>query len=349
MSIHSITASSRLYPSESSMPGSPRVCLTNGRMVVPQHYLQFHQTVGSLEALIQDIDCLPLMPIFASEDKYGMFVQVGMVGRENYDRSNSIRPQKLVYGRKWRIDHDTPTSEVIQTVFLAIKKACEHEVRELLTLKEATTGKVSTPFSTHHDLPLMSSNQDLINNKPSSTYRLGDIEHMLGSILFEQRKIIIDHVWSHPKKADHIIIDLRLGQAPLARQQEKDILEFDHFECSLMLSSFNPIHFLHALMDEFIRYSDHIVAESFRYQDFLRFSKDNDPHAIAALSIATRPYKRDMKDEAFANTFKQLNDATDALRAPHLGSGALADKNRRIISQVKHLTGHMPKGFTPYL
>ena len=104
------------------MPQAPSVLLPNGNKVVPQHYLQFKQTLLSLREIINHIDEVPSTPIFADEDEQGMYIQVGLIGRENYDRGQYSRPHKLVYGRKWRIDSDTPTSEIIQTAFLAIKK-----------------------------------------------------------------------------------------------------------------------------------------------------------------------------------------------------------------------------------
>ncbi|HEX5360673.1 MAG TPA: hypothetical protein VFW49_06230, partial [Fluviicoccus sp.] len=123
-----------LQPGETPMPQAPAVTLPNGAVAIPQHYLQYRQTADTVRALLADIDFDPHTLLFAAQDANGLYLQAGLVGRENYERGNTLRPRKLVYGRKWRIDADTPTSEVIQTAFLAISKAREHEVRELLTL-----------------------------------------------------------------------------------------------------------------------------------------------------------------------------------------------------------------------
>lgn len=72
-----------------------------------------------------------------------MYVQIGLIGRENYERGPAVRRRKLVYGRKWRLDADTPSSEILQTMYLAIQKAREHEVRELLTVYDAHSGATS--------------------------------------------------------------------------------------------------------------------------------------------------------------------------------------------------------------
>lgn len=322
------------------MPQAPSVLLSNFNRVVPQHYLQFEQTLLSLREIINDIEALPLTPIFADQDEQGMYIQVGLIGRENYDRGQESRPRKLVYGRKWRIDSNTPTSEIIQTAFLAVKKAREHEMRELLTLKDKRTGKISAPFSTHQDLPLMANNRDLLEGSNIETETdLSAIENILTSIRFGEREIyVVDSLIRKQK----ILLDFRLGSAPFARQHEGDLQEFDDWTFSLLIESFNPSHFLYALMDKFIAQSDAMVAEAFSYKGFKRFSRDNDPARIASLSIALRPYGRDMGNNEFTSGFRELNYQTDASRVPHLGEGALAEKNRHIIMSVTGLLGHMP-------
>ncbi len=322
------------------MPQAPSVLLPNGNRVVPQHYLQFAQTLLSLREIINDIEALPLTPIFADEDEQGMYIQVGLIGRENYDRGQYSRPHKLVYGRKWRIDSNTPTSEIIQTVFLAIKKAREHEMRELLTLKDIRTEKISAPFSTHQDSPLMANNRDLLeSNNIENEADISAIQQILKSIRFGEREIYLVDALIREK---NIILDFRIGSAPLARQHEGDLKEFDGWEFSLLIESFNPSHFLYALMEKFIGQSDFWVAEQFSYKGFKRFSRDNSPAKIASLSIASRPYERDMDNNEFAPRFRELNYLTDAGRVPRLGQGALAQKNRDIISSVPNLLGHMP-------
>lgn len=340
MTVHYLKPHQACSCCEAEMPQAPSVLLSNGNRVVPQHYLQFEQTLLSLREIINDIDGLPLTPIFADQDEQGMYIQVGLIGRENYDRGQQIRPSKLVYGRKWRIDSNTPTSEIIQTAFLAVKKAREHEMRELLTLKDKRTGKISAPFSTHQDLPLMANNCDLLEGSNIDTETdLRAIENILKSIRFGEREIyLVDSLL----RKQNILLDLRLGSAPLARQREGDLQEFDGWIFSLLIESFNPSHFLYALMDKLIAQSDAMVAEAFSYKGFTRFSRDNHPAAIASLSIALRPYERDMAKQDFASHFRELNYQTDASRVPRMGGGALAEKNRNIILSVPNLLGHMP-------
>lgn len=325
---------------EEEMPKAPSVVLPNGTRVVPQHYLQFEQSLLSIREIINDIEVGPLTPIFVDEDTQGMYIQVGLIGRENYDRGQDIRPSKLVYGRKWRIDSNTPSSEIVQTAFLAVKKAREHEMRELLTLKDAQSGKISAPFSTHQDLPVMANNRDLLDvGGVAVAADLSTIKEVLAYVRFGEREI---HLVDSVVRQQHILLDFALGAAPLARQREKDLQEFNDWTFSIIIESFNPSHFLYALMDKFIAHSDLMIAEAFSYKGFKRFSRNNDPRQIASLSIALRPYERDMAKEEFAPRFRELNYQTDASRVPSLGEGPLAEKNRAIIFSVDNLLGHLP-------
>ena len=69
------------------------------------------------------------------------------------------------------------------------------------------------------------------------------------------------------------------------------------------------------------------------------------PRLLARLSIASRPYRRDQGNTHFYSGFQRANYDTDAGRAPHLGTGALAQRNRRLIEAHPMLQGHMPRGF----
>jgi hypothetical protein len=281
--------SATLAAGEVAMPHAPRVELPNGTSCIPQHYLSYQQTPQTISAIVADMHFDNHTPLFASADDHGMYLQVGMVGRENYDRSHVVRPQKLVYGRKWRIDADTPTSEIIQTAFLAIKKAREHEVRELLTIRDNASGKVSTPFSSHLDLPLMARNTDLVAapdthaQVPHTTRIANFLEH----VRFGQRQIAVQDVILRPHGVT--LVDLKLGTLPLARQAEGDLPEFNDLQFTVLLKTVNQSELLHEIIAAMVAHSDRQVDERFTYQGFARFSRTNAPLRIAQLSIATRP------------------------------------------------------------
>jgi hypothetical protein len=335
-----------LQPGEVPMPFAPTVELSNGKVYIPQHYLQYQQTPETISELLASIEFENNILLFAGEDHRGMYIQVGMVGRENYDRTHVVRAQKLVYGRKWRIDSDAPTSEVIQTAFLAIKKAREHEVRELLTVREPVSGKTSAPFSSHIDLPLMAGNSELVTSEAeeNNLTRPINLKSFVSGIRFGQREVqITDTLF---RRNGTTIVDLRLGAAPIARQAEGDLTEYENLEFSIQLNRVGRAEFLYELMAELIKISDRHVEENFTYKGFARFSRQVDPIRIAQLSIETRPYARDSANVKFDKVFKAMNYSVDASRAPSIGEGKLAEKNQNIIENLgSSLLGHMPKKY----
>jgi hypothetical protein len=353
MTIHILRSAStrdtpleRRLDGEEPMPHAPSVELPNGRACIPQHYLLYRQTSQTIAALVADIHFDEHTLLFAGADAQGMYVQVGLIGRENYDHSRRERPQKLVYGRKWRIDPDTPTSEVVQTTFLAIKKAREHEVRELLTLEDPESGRMSAPFSSHLDLPLMAHNTELIVQAAESAHSVPqeNILSALDCVRFGLRKIYVEQVIHRPNGAT--LVDLKLGALPLAREIEGDLSEFNAFRFSVHLNVWSRSELLYEVMAAMVLRSDRYVEENFSYKGFARFSRNNDPLRIAQLSIATRPNARDAANAQFIPIFKAMNYQVDASRAPALGVGPLAEKNRSLIAaHGPQLAGHMPAGY----
>ena len=347
MTIHHLpqlqhTALTQLVQGESAMANAPCVSLANGYRFIPQHYLRYQHTAESIQQIISEIDYADNVLLFAAADITGMYVQVGLIGRENYDREHHVRPQKLVYGRKWRINSDTPTSEIIQTAFLAIKKAKEHEVRELLTLVDKASSKVSTPFSNHLDLPLMTKNKDFLQSRQLKTSELNVrlVAEFLEGVTFGERQIVVDLV--ELRRQSQYLVDVSLGELPLARQAEGHKDEFEGATFTLILSDASRAALLYALMDALIAHSDNHVESHFRYQGYQRFSRNNDPEKIAALSIASRPYARDSLNTLFNTGFKKSNYDTDAARVPDIGVGQLAAKNIARIAAFMDLQGHMP-------
>lgn len=348
MTIHHLPHHIDLAPlvqGETAMPYAPHVVLANGHRFIPQHYLRYQHTAQSIQQIVSDIDYADNVLLFAAEDGNGLYIQVGLIGRENYDRGHQVRPQKLVYGRKWQINSDTPSSEIIQTAFLAIKKAKEHEVREWLTLVDISTAKISTPFSNHLDLALMTNNQDLLQSKQlkTSVLNIGLVAEYLEGVAFGERKIEVSLV--EQRRQSQYLVDVSLGKLSLARQAEGYNDEFEGAEFTLILSNTTRAAFLYALMDALIAHSDIHVENYFRYQGYRRFSRDNDPEKIAALSIASRPYVRDTRNKLFSTGFQQSNYEVDASRVPHLGTGKLAQKNIMALAAFDNIQGHLPNGY----
>ncbi|MCS0609355.1 hypothetical protein NX773_14385 [Massilia solisilvae] len=326
-----------INPGETPMPLAPRVELTNGKSCIPQHYLQYEQTVESISAVLNDIEAVDDILLFCGEDDFGLYLQAGSVGHDNFKRKGDAGNRRIVYGRRWRIDTYIPTSEVIQTAFLAIKKACEHEVRELLTIHDLDAGRTGTPFSTHLDLPLMARFPSLVMRESGSANQ-PLLETWLHGVRFNGRDIRIDDVAIH--RNGNLVVDLAFAESssPRARQG------FDHLPMTIVLHELTQASVVHEIMDALIRHSDRLVDEQFRYRGFARFSRDIDPVRLAQMSVSTR--NASLRDEQFERVRTALNYDTDTRRVPSLGAGMLAHRNRQALLQESGLGGHMPIGFT---
>lgn len=326
-------ARASLNSGETPMPMAPSVELPNGRHWIPQQYLTYEQTEETLSTILSDIESVSDTLLFSGRDENGLYLQVGTLGPDNYKRKHDSKKRRLVYGRKWRIEAYAPTSEVIQTAFLAVKKACEHDVRELFTITDGTTGRTGTPFSTHIDLPLIANFPELVMHDETAEAGRRIAERLAG-IRFDRRMFVVED--KLVRKDGSLIIDLRLDDAatPSARQGLTDV------SVTLVLQRLDTAALLHELMDALVRRSDRLVDEHFLYRGVARFSRTLSPHRIASLSVHTRRLAQ--QDEQFANVRDQLNYETDARRAPVLGNDRLAHKNRQMISRETDLDGHMP-------
>lgn len=344
MNLHTIAAvaQQQTRPARETMPHAPRVQLQDGSFVVPQHYMQYAQTPESISDLLARIEFDANTLLFCGQDASSMYLQVGLIGRENYERGNVIRPHKLVYGRRWRIDADTPDAEIVQTALLAIKKAREHEVRELLTLRPEGYQSMSAALSNHQDLAVLQTQQQFLNASYTAAHSHKDvvtlIEETLARMQFGQRPIRLIELQA--STTGGYIAHLQLGMAPLARHHEGDLAEFEQLALSVMITNVDEL--VYVLMDALIRHSDRHVEEHFLFDGFARFSRRINPFNIASLSLQTRPYARDMKDARFDQAFRHRNYEVDASRAARLGGHALGQKNRHKIQAFAPLQGHLP-------
>ena len=320
---------------ETPMPLAPCIELDNGKRCIPQHYLQFRQTVATVSEVLHDIDAVEDVLLFAGHDEGGLYMQVGTIGPDNYDRSLHGKEQRIVYGRKWRIETYTPTSEVIQTALLAIKKACEHEVRELLTVRDTATGKHGTPFSTHGDAPLMARYPELVT--PSAHEDMQQFEQWLDGVCFAGRRLVISDVVV--RRNGSIVLDLALGEI-VNTQHAHERYRYDQLVLTMAMRAWDQATLLHEIMNALIQHSDRYIDEQFRYRGFARFSQQLSPQLLTQLSIATRT--RGLPHKAFEPVRKRINFEVDTKRTPSLGDGKLAEKNRRLLDRYGPLGGHMP-------
>ena len=327
-----------LLAGETPINDAPSVELINGEYCIPQHYLQFSHTRESVEQLVLNITYSDRYPIFVDEDLGGIYIQVGIIGVDNYETTQPKRKSKVIYGRKWRVESQLPTSEVIQTVFLAIKKAREHEVRELFRVR--CQGAVTTPFNNHHDLPLMANHAELFIT-PDVVHNNASVKNELiqwfSDVTYDRCCISLKNL--EQRKNGQWLIDFNIEPSELTSLPELKliaetlILEKGSLTC-------NELYY--QLMDFFMHLSNRHVDEHFAYQEFTRFSRNNSILTIAEISIILRKKSLEESNRVFLSNMNQANYQTDKTRVPKLYKGKLAEKNKSSFRRYAPLEGILP-------
>lgn len=332
-----------LLAGEKALDDAPKAKLADGRFCIPQHYLSYQHTLQSVEQILLDIDCDPRYPIFASQESSNaddsIYIQVGIIGVDNYKEKQN-QQEKIVYGRKWRVEPQLPTSEIIQTVFLALKKAREHEIRELFRLEYQD--KKTTPFNNHHDLPLLTNSRARLQSPPACASSQNgalfsrDIEQVLtavnyGGVRFELLSFMM-------RPTTEFLIELSVLQDPETSANELSNTRF----ISFLIKKLNINHFLNQLMQQLILLSDRYIDEHFCYRGFNRFSWDNDVKAIAQLSSDVRQLHKSDAAENFNLHWQQNNYETDRSRIPVVSSGPLWHKLIRQLAPFAPVESTLP-------
>lgn len=322
---------------------APTVHLPNGQTCVPQHFYGYEHTLESVESILSKIRFSKNYPIFCAEDEQGLFIQIGIIGRENYQRNNPDRSQKIVYGRKWRVEPNLPSSEIIQTAFLAIKKAREHEIRELLTLQSAATGKTCTPFNSHHDLPLMAQCRDLFKHQQvEEELSIDSVQTLLESLRFDQTKIeCLDVVY---RKNGKILIDVMFNIGDKHQDKHIEFAELHGIECTLLLNSASTNELLYCLMDTLIQLSDRFVEDNFTFNGFNRFSREHDLKAVGDFSISTRDINDDKLNEKGKKLISEHNCSVDETRVPKIQLSQQKVRLAESFDNIESIEGFLPKG-----
>jgi hypothetical protein len=375
---------SQLQLGEFPINHAPYVSLEHGIQCIPQHYLQYQHNRESVELLVVDIEYWHNFIVLVDEDKSGIYLQIAVIGIDNYPSANyAVTPDKLsvkqhrlansettsatkkvVYGRKWRVEKELPTSEIIQTAFLALKTAREHEIRELFRLQHK--GALTTPFNNHHDLPVMAKLLTArCTNTPVDTdlaclpldEQLQRINHALALISYDSacfavqqhtgNKLAIERRYNGDWLIDIKLLansDTQLAEVVTKRTAStaSKPTPLGYTVLTLIVSSLsiNKIYF--NLMRLLINLSDQHVAENFSYRGFKRFSSENSILQIAELSTDLRQKNGTQKD-SFISEFIKSNNTVDAARVPELRPGKLAQKVAKKMSQFDQLQGFIPK------
>ncbi|MCJ8300562.1 MAG: hypothetical protein MJK13_16740 [Pseudomonadales bacterium] len=321
---------------ESAIKHAPQIKLSNGESCVPQHYLLYSHCRASVEKIVLDIEYSDNYPIFVAKDKGGVYLQIGIIGVDNYPGKDSTLANKLVYGRKWRVEPVLPTSEVIQTVFLALKTAREHEVRELFSF--CRDDKTTTPFNNHHDLPVLARLAKLLKKMPVKNCSQTELQDVLAQLRYDHAKL---HLLELQQRSNGSwLIDISI--VPTAATQLVELVhKSDPVIVSILLPTLSANQLYYQLMDSFIKLSEQHIENNFSYRGFKRFCRDIDVLKISDLSLQLRQ-KPALTEQLFIKNFKQANYSTDKTRVPSMATGALRDKILRSLEKFPELQVTMP-------
>ena len=311
-----------LNPGEAALAQAPVISLADGLSCVPQHYLRYAHTQDSVEALLGDIAYDPHYPVFVSTDKGQIYIQIGIIGYDNYKSKARQAKLKIVFGRKWRVEPNLPSSEILQTVFLALQKAREHEIRECFTLD--MNGHVTTPFNNHHDMPLMARQKDCLYapDIAPKTMTQDEVSVLLSRVKYEGHAV-------------HLI-DMevtRLGPILMKVKFDGVIDILRDATMVVMAESLTPNAVLHGMIDGLLAASDAHVKTHFTYRGFARFHSNVDVQAVANLSLTTRQSPKQLirakrRKKNFVKSFETERYETDSTRIPTLSSSPYSDKLR---------------------
>jgi hypothetical protein len=330
-----------LQAGETAINHAPYIALDNNTQCIPQHYLRYQHNLASVEKLVQEIDYHEQYPIFVCQDDNGLYLQIGIIGYDNYQAHHERTDYKIVYGRKWRIEPQLPSSEIIQTAFLAIKTAREHEIRELFRLTQGN--KSCTPFNNHHDLPLLSHAIKSQNTSRDNTLSIASLERLLERIEYDNGTFSIMgietrniHSTNSPNSHSYLV-DLHFNPNVRTRLPELSSAPF-----TLLLPTLNINLFLFELMQHLIKLSNRQVDEHFKFRGATRFSWQNNIEKIGQLSIQTRDNPPSMKSAILANELAHNNYMTDKTRVPQITNSAFGSLLKQRLTQFKNLQGLLP-------
>ena len=352
---------------ERPLKNAPVVRVNENIEAIPQQFFQVERSLKNVESILADVDFSADYPLFVGLEGSAIYIQVGIIGAENYPGcKRPLNSPKIVYGRKWLIEAATPTSEVIQTAFLAIKKAREHELREHIYFISADEEKRSTPFNTHIDLPLLArtlanpmSNKLLGGSTNSRSTSRSTESPMPNRVQPDCASLDLESLSDARIELALVLSRVRFGSSmfTLSGLTELDdqtfaatlkvdtnsqlFPEFAGASVSVMFQKGDYNGFLYSLVDALIQYSDRYVQENFTFQGFARFSHEVSIDQVADFSTKTR--KLGPQANEFMQNFRAMNASVDARRAPKLNGNSLGVKQLNKIGRFSYLEGYLPQ------
>lgn len=262
-------------------------------------------------------------------------MQIGIIGRNNYKHPENANPNHIVYGRKWRVESNLPSGEIVQTVFLALKKAREHEIRELLQLQSAQYLKTSAPFSGHQDLGILARLNPVSDQTDELNFER-QLKHAFQRIQFDWHKLQLVELQKLPR--GNYYLEVRFEADP---EREAGSIAFPELigrNIELIVGKASTNACLQALVRKLIELSDQHTDQHFYYRGTTIFSPDLDIEAVADISIQLRTQEA-LNCQRFEAEFRAINFQVDSTRVPQIAKEQLAKQD-----QLAGLQGHLPLG-----
>jgi len=320
---------------ETPLAYAPHICLNDCGAVVPQQYLDVERTLTNLENILADVTVPKGFLLFAGQGDGGLFILVAVFGEENYRQASSlVSEDKIVYGRRWMIEPTTPTSEVVQTAMLAIKKAREHELREKFVVSINAKSVNTTPFNCHQDLPLMVANkQRMSRDIHDAPFGESAINALLRNVKIDGLTLQLNTILALGERS---VVDISVQQC----DESITFSELNGRSLTVVCEEPSISHFMHQLFNACLSCSDRYVEENTFFKGFARFSHDVSPQAIAEFSYLTRSVKA--QDHRFDNLFKDMSYRVDSAKAPIINGGRLGQQQRLALADYVELAGYQP-------
>lgn len=308
----------------SDLPNAPRFQMKDGSRVVPGQFRQYNHTDGSIQQIVSKVQLPSEMIAFVGQDPDDNlpYIQIGIMGPDNYN-GRETNPDKLVYGRRWRVETAMPDYEIMQTVFAAARDALDHEIREMFVVEGRT------PFSGHVDAEFMNKaieTETLQQRENPELQGIEDVQALLDTTNFAGRKIKVLEVERRRTGTLNVVFE-----AQGDHMKALELVDGKVFEARAETSDASGI--LHAMMEEFRRVGLRSLEESFSYEGETRFSRDRNVLSLGEISALSRnpKYLQGGPDEGIGYVM-----ATEELRAPVLHPGP---NTEAVLSRIE---GHAP-------
>lgn len=164
---------------------------------VPQHYLKYQHNLESVESIINDISYSDKYPIFVCNDLTGLYLQVGVIGWDNYVSKENQNGRRLSMAENGESRQRCLHQKSFKQHTWRSQKQESMKLENYSSLIIDHGYGKSTPFNTHHDISLLT----LINHEKIEQHKdanrnereiLASISSWLSIISFDTNELSLE-------------------------------------------------------------------------------------------------------------------------------------------------------------